>query len=135
MSSIKPFSDCLSTDEFFAQFEYKPQLGSASSVSTILKRRKIAEEKSKKTKKKVIEKKKKKKKKSKKVPILTAAQRRSEPYRRFDLESDRRWVPPFSHHNLIQELYCDDPWKVLVVCLLCNRTRGSQVIPIYGLFD
>ena len=28
---------------------------------------------------------------------------------------------------LLQELYVDDPWKVLVVCLMLNCTRRAQV--------
>lgn len=29
--------------------------------------------------------------------------------------------------RLIQEDYVDDPWKLLVVCILLNRTQGVQV--------
>lgn len=31
---------------------------------------------------------------------------------------------------LIQEEVKDDPWKVLVVCILLNRTRGEQVFRV-----
>lgn len=37
---------------------------------------------------------------------------------------------------LIQEEFQDDPWKVLVVCILLNRTRGEQVYKVvWPLFE
>lgn len=144
-------------DEYFAQFEYKPRSGSSPRLrhastpsmtplrprgSFPLQGRKKNERKKTTTKKKndigkgknVIGKGKNVigKGKRSKATILTAAQRRSEPYRRVDLDSDRRWTAPASPHRLIQEPHAYDPWKVLVICMLCNRTRGSHadtVIP------
>jgi methyl-CpG-binding domain protein 4 len=31
---------------------------------------------------------------------------------------------------LLQEKYRDDPWKVLVVCILMNKTGGDQACPV-----
>ncbi|GLJ11271.1 hypothetical protein SUGI_0150060 [Cryptomeria japonica] len=47
------------------------------------------------------------------------------------LEAYRRkrynyWTPPKSVHKLLQERYCEDPWKVLVICMLLNKTSGVQ---------
>ncbi|KAJ7284216.1 hypothetical protein O6H91_Y345200 [Diphasiastrum complanatum] len=37
------------------------------------------------------------------------------------------WVPPPSPYGLIQEKVYQDPWKVLVACILLNKTGGHQV--------
>eukprot|EP00803_Ostreobium_quekettii_P005760 evm.model.scf_1562.5 EVM.evm.TU.scf_1562.5 scf_1562:30486-34605(+) len=37
------------------------------------------------------------------------------------------WVPPQSPYNLLEEELYDDPWKVLVACILLNRTTIGQV--------
>ncbi|XP_073220498.1 uncharacterized protein [Cicer arietinum] len=39
---------------------------------------------------------------------------------------NNNWLPPRSHWNLIQEDHFQDPWRVLVICMLLNRTTGSQ---------
>lgn len=36
-------------------------------------------------------------------------------------------VVPISPFLLLQELYRDDPWKIMVCCILLNKTRGKQV--------
>jgi len=36
--------------------------------------------------------------------------------------------------KLIQERYRRDPWKILAVCILLNRVRGSFADPIIGRF-
>lgn len=36
-------------------------------------------------------------------------------------------VPPVSPYGLIQEHLYQDPWKVLVACMLLNQTSGRQV--------
>lgn len=41
--------------------------------------------------------------------------------------SDNNWKPPCTPWHLIQEDHAHDPWRVLVICLLLNRTTGSQV--------
>lgn len=46
------------------------------------------------------------------------------------------YSPPKSPHNLIQESIYDDPWKVLVACLILNRTSGTQMRPaVMKLFE
>lgn len=37
------------------------------------------------------------------------------------------WEPPVSPHGLIEELLYWDPWKLLVACILLNKTTGTQV--------
>eukprot|EP00250_Pteridium_aquilinum_P000900 c11078_g1_i1 orf=179-1912(+) len=43
-----------------------------------------------------------------------------------DIEN-KTWVPPISVHALIQEELYQDPWKVLVACMLLNKTSGTQM--------
>ena len=40
------------------------------------------------------------------------------------------WVAPKSPGGLLQEKYLPDEWKVLVCCILLNRTKRAQVEPI-----
>lgn len=56
---------------------------------------------------------------------LTASQRRDEAYRR--RTPDNTWIPPRSEIKLLQEDHYHDPWRVLVICMLLNRTQGKQV--------
>lgn len=35
---------------------------------------------------------------------------------------------------LIQEIYCHDPWKMLIGCIMLNQTCNVQVHPIIGKF-
>lgn len=37
------------------------------------------------------------------------------------------WTPPVSPYGLIEEYLYDDPWKLLVACMLLNVTAGKQV--------
>ncbi|KAG9439692.1 hypothetical protein H6P81_019857 [Aristolochia fimbriata] len=37
-----------------------------------------------------------------------------------------KWKPPRSHYPLLQEDHVHDPWRVLVICMLLNRTTGGQ---------
>lgn len=32
-----------------------------------------------------------------------------------------------SPYDLIQERYLDDPWRIMIVCIMLNLTRGCQV--------
>ncbi|XP_023529473.1 methyl-CpG-binding domain protein 4-like protein [Cucurbita pepo subsp. pepo] len=53
-----------------------------------------------------------------------------EAYRR--KSSDDTWKPPPSGIRLLQQDHAYDPWRVLVICMLLNRTTGQQakdVIP------
>jgi hypothetical protein len=58
-------------------------------------------------------------------PLLTPAEKCSDKYRRVSL--DQLVPPPRSPHNLLQEEYASDPWKVIVICMLLNLTHGKQV--------
>ncbi|MCO5566935.1 hypothetical protein L7F22_020618 [Adiantum nelumboides] len=50
--------------------------------------------------------------------------------------ANKAWVPPVSVHALIQEELYKDPWKVLVACMLLNKTSGKQMRQIiWDLFD
>ncbi|KAL6598072.1 hypothetical protein ACP70R_046493 [Stipagrostis hirtigluma subsp. patula] len=58
--------------------------------------------------------------------VLTAAEKRLDMYRRLppdQLVAPRRHTP----YNLLQERYAPDPWKVTVICMLLNRTRGKPI--------
>lgn len=57
--------------------------------------------------------------------VLTARQKRDEAYRRKCPEDTSK--PPFSIHPLIQVSHAHDPWRVMVICMLLNRTTGRQV--------
>ncbi|GAB4822354.1 hypothetical protein N2152v2_009400 [Parachlorella kessleri] len=37
------------------------------------------------------------------------------------------WEPPVSPYGLLEEELYDDPWKLLVACMLLNKTSGKQV--------
>nr|XP_051224093.1 uncharacterized protein LOC127342177 isoform X2 [Lolium perenne] len=67
-------------------------------------------------------------------PLLTPAEKCSDIYRRVPL--DQLVPPPRSPHNLLQEKYASDPWKVIVICMLLNLTQGKQVKNIIeGFFE
>lgn len=36
--------------------------------------------------------------------------------------------------NIIQEVYSEDPWKVLICCILLNQTSNKQVRPLIANF-
>ncbi|WVZ83055.1 hypothetical protein U9M48_030239 [Paspalum notatum var. saurae] len=74
----------------------------------------------------------KEKPKRKPAPLLTAAEKRSDKYRRLPL--DQLVPPPRSPHRLLQEKYASDPWKVVVICMLLNLTQGQQVRNIVSGF-
>jgi hypothetical protein len=74
-----------------------------------------------------VEKPKKSKRKTK--PFLKADRCR-EAYKR--KTPDNNWVPPRStpplvEKRLLQEYHFRDPWRVIVICMLLNRTKGEQV--------
>jgi hypothetical protein len=37
------------------------------------------------------------------------------------------WVPPASPLGLLEEELWQDPWKLLLACMLLNKTSGKQV--------
>jgi hypothetical protein len=49
-------------------------------------------------------------------------------FRAYFVFRSRKWRAPQSPASLIQELYCCDPWKLIISCLLCSRTSGSAVV-------
>ncbi|KAK4258371.1 hypothetical protein QN277_007829 [Acacia crassicarpa] len=59
------------------------------------------------------------------IPSLTKFERKKEAYRK--KTPDNMWKPPCSTHALLQEEYAHDPWKVVAICMLLNRTSGEQV--------
>ncbi|EER94314.1 serine/arginine repetitive matrix protein 1 [Sorghum bicolor] len=74
------------------------------------------------------------KKPRRKSPLLSAAEKRSDKYRRLPL--DQLVPPPCSPHKLLQENYASDPWKVIVICMLLNLTQGKQVEKkVNGFFE
>jgi len=56
---------------------------------------------------------------------LSASEKWDEAYKR--KTPDNSWKPPRSAIVLIQEDHAHDPWRVLVICMLLNRTSGGQV--------
>ena len=44
------------------------------------------------------------------------------------------WHPPASPYGLIEEYLYQDPWKLLVACMLLNVTSGLQVNDSLQLF-
>lgn len=57
-------------------------------------------------------------------PSLSLSQKTDEAYLR--KTPDNTWVPPPSPCNLLQEDHWHDPWRVLVICMLLNKTSGAQ---------
>ncbi|GAU48433.1 hypothetical protein TSUD_135600 [Trifolium subterraneum] len=68
----------------------------------------------------------------KKTKPFPKAERRKEAYKR--KTPDNNWLPPRSYWNLIQEDHFHDPWRVLVICMLLNRTTGDQTKKILANF-
>jgi len=61
---------------------------------------------------------------SKRKPTLKKKKEKNPAYLR--KSPDNVWIPPKSVHALLQEKYYEDPWKVLVICMLLNKTSGTQ---------
>ncbi|PIA25298.1 hypothetical protein AQUCO_11900005v1 [Aquilegia coerulea] len=59
------------------------------------------------------------------APVLSASEKLDEAYMRKD--PNNTWEPPRSHYLLLQEQHFSDPWRVIVICMLLNRTSGRQV--------
>uniref|UniRef100_A0A3Q4N6M5 Methyl-CpG-binding domain protein 4 n=3 Tax=Pseudocrenilabrinae TaxID=318546 RepID=A0A3Q4N6M5_NEOBR len=63
--------------------------------------------------------------------------RKTSPY--FRLSPPRRkafkkWTPPRSPFNLVQETLFHDPWKLLVATVFLNKTSGKMAIPVLWQF-
>ncbi|XP_068453199.1 methyl-CpG-binding domain protein 4 [Clinocottus analis] len=46
----------------------------------------------------------------------------------------RKWTPPRSPYNLVQETLFHDPWKLLVATIFLNKTSGKMAIPVLWRF-
>ncbi|XP_023128897.2 methyl-CpG-binding domain protein 4 isoform X1 [Amphiprion ocellaris] len=46
----------------------------------------------------------------------------------------KKWTPPRSPFNLVQETLFHDPWKLLVATVFLNKTSGKMAIPILWQF-
>ncbi|KAF3697059.1 Methyl-CpG-binding domain protein 4 [Channa argus] len=46
----------------------------------------------------------------------------------------KKWTPPRSPFNLIQETLFHDPWKLLVAAIFLNKTSGKMAIPVLWQF-
>ncbi|XVE91155.1 hypothetical protein DITRI_Ditri20bG0131900 [Diplodiscus trichospermus] len=57
-------------------------------------------------------------------PFLSAFKKRDEAYER--KTPNNTWIPPRSKAPLLQEDHAHDPWRVLVICMLLNKTSGKQ---------
>ncbi|KAF7807645.1 Methyl-CpG-binding domain protein 4 [Senna tora] len=61
---------------------------------------------------------------------LSTSEKWDEAYKR--RTPDNTWKPPRSQFGLLQEDHVHDPWRVLVICMLLNRTTGLQDSNIQG---
>ncbi|XP_074909650.1 methyl-CpG-binding domain protein 4 [Buteo buteo] len=46
----------------------------------------------------------------------------------------RKWTPPRSPFNLVQETLFHDPWKLLIGTIFLNKTSGKMAIPVLWEF-
>ncbi|XP_006894550.1 PREDICTED: methyl-CpG-binding domain protein 4-like [Elephantulus edwardii] len=46
----------------------------------------------------------------------------------------KKWTPPRSPFNLVQETLFHDPWKLLIATIFFNRTSGKMAIPVLWEF-
>ncbi|XP_068605102.1 methyl-CpG-binding domain protein 4 [Brachionichthys hirsutus] len=46
----------------------------------------------------------------------------------------RKWTPPRSPYNLVQETLFHDSWKLLVATIFLNKTSGKMAIPVLWQF-
>ncbi|KAK7884868.1 hypothetical protein WMY93_027991 [Mugilogobius chulae] len=46
----------------------------------------------------------------------------------------KKWTPPRSPFNLVQETLFHDPWKLLVATIFLNKTSGKMAIPVMWQF-
>lgn len=59
------------------------------------------------------------------VPLLKRAEKKKKAYRK--KTPDNTWKPPRTEVTLLQHEHAHDPWRVVVICVLLNRTTGTQV--------
>ncbi|GAV82933.1 HhH-GPD domain-containing protein [Cephalotus follicularis] len=60
------------------------------------------------------------------IKTSLSASQKLEAYRRISGSPVNTWKPPHSPFGLLQEDHSHDPWRVLVICMLLNRTSGTQ---------
>ncbi|KAM8863072.1 methyl-CpG-binding domain protein 4 [Spinachia spinachia] len=46
----------------------------------------------------------------------------------------RKWTPPRSPYNLVQETLFHDPWRLLVATIFLNKTSGKMAVPVLWQF-
>ncbi|XP_034733692.1 methyl-CpG-binding domain protein 4 isoform X2 [Etheostoma cragini] len=46
----------------------------------------------------------------------------------------KKWTPPRSPYNLVQETLFHDPWRLLVATIFLNKTSGKMAIPVLWQF-
>lgn len=46
----------------------------------------------------------------------------------------KKWTPPRSPFNLVQETLFHDPWKLLVATIFLNKTSGKMAVPLLWQF-
>ncbi|XP_030356593.1 methyl-CpG-binding domain protein 4 isoform X2 [Strigops habroptila] len=72
------------------------------------------------------------------IPRTQVDRRKTSPY--FSTPSPprrkafRKWTPPRSPFNLIQETLFHDPWKLLIATIFLNKTSGKMAIPVLWEF-
>ena len=64
--------------------------------------------------------------------VLSSSEKLDDAYRR--KSPDNMWKPPRTTPGLLQERHAHDPWRVLVICMLLNRTSGFQVFLLIKCF-
>uniref|UniRef100_A0A8C8SM37 Methyl-CpG-binding domain protein 4 n=1 Tax=Pelusios castaneus TaxID=367368 RepID=A0A8C8SM37_9SAUR len=73
------------------------------------------------------------------VPRTQVERRKTSPYFSSKYSSEapspprrkafRKWTPPRSPFNLVQEILFHDPWKLLIATIFLNKTSGKMAIP------
>ncbi|XP_074458947.1 methyl-CpG-binding domain protein 4 isoform X8 [Larus michahellis] len=63
-------------------------------------------------------------------PVLPLCPAPSPPRRK----AFRKWTPPRSPFNLVQETLFHDPWKLLIATIFLNKTSGKMAIPVLWEF-
>ena len=53
------------------------------------------------------------------------------PHLKLGKKGERKWIPPKSPFNLIQETLFHDPWKLLVATIFLNRTAGMRYLVVF----
>uniref|UniRef100_A0A8D0HIP5 Methyl-CpG-binding domain protein 4 n=1 Tax=Sphenodon punctatus TaxID=8508 RepID=A0A8D0HIP5_SPHPU len=78
------------------------------------------------------------------VPRTQVERRKTSPYfsNKYSKEAQspprrkafRKWTPPRSPFNLVQETLFHDPWKLLIATIFLNKTSGKMAIPVLWEF-